>query len=217
MHTISLPESARERGRAAGLDRPIDPATTAAITVDFQRFFVDDGHPMGTADARDALQNANRVNAAVRKAGGTVVICQHSFAPPGVEPEQTDAHELHPGSVSYELNEALQIEDGDVRIVKHTSSPLHPLSASGLPELVKERGIETLIITGVASNGCCDCLARDAAQHGLNVVFVSDASAAMSDDEHNATLLNLAIYYAQVLDAAEVEAALSGASTAAER
>ena len=68
--------------------------------------------------------------------------------------------------------------------------------------------METLIITGLVTNGCCDCTARDAFQHGFNVVFASDATAAMTDEEHNAALLNLEIYYARVMRTEEIAAAL---------
>lgn len=216
MHTISIPDSAVERGRMMGLDKPIDAATTAVVAIDFQNFFVADGEPMGTANARDALVNANRVNAAVRAAGGLVVLTQHSFGPPGeVAPDTPLAEQaLLPGSASYDLHPDLVRDPGDLTVVKRRSSPLHPQADTALVEILRGRGIETVIITGLASNGCCDCLARDAFQHGFNVVFVCDASAAMTDEEHNATLLNLAIYYAQVLDTNAVEAALAKAAKA---
>lgn len=216
MHAISLPESAVERGRMMGLDKPIDRATTAVVAIDFQNFFVADGQPMGTADARDALANANRVHAAVREGGGLVVLTQHSFGPPGEVPAAEPLTEpaLLPGSPSYDLHPDLVVAPDDVLIVKRRSSPLHPQADTELLDLLRARGIETVIVTGLASNGCCDCLARDAFQHGFNVVFVSDASAAMSDAEHNATLLNLAIYYANVLDTNAVEAALAKGAAA---
>lgn len=210
MHAITLSESAVERGRTMGLHKPIDPATTAMVSIDFQNFFVADGEPMGTAHARDALANANRLNAALRAAGSLVVVTQHSFGPPGeVPPDEPLAEQaLLPGSPSYDLHPDLVVDPADVRIVKRRSSPLHPEADTDLLDLLRERGVQTLIVTGLASNGCCDCLARDAFQHGFHVVFVSDATAAMSDEEHNATLLNLAIYYAQVLDTDAVVAAL---------
>jgi ureidoacrylate peracid hydrolase len=198
-----------------GLDKPIDPASTAVVAIDFQNFFVADGQPMGTPHARDALANANRVNAAARAAGSPVVLTQHSFGPPGEDPpdEPLTEQALLPGSPSYDLHSDLVVDPADVRIVKRRSSPLHPEADTDLLALLRGRGVQTLIVTGLASNGCCDCLARDAFQHGFNVVFVSDATAAMSDEEHNATLLNLAIYYAQVLDSGAVEAALAKGST----
>lgn len=221
MHNISLPSWATDRGRLSGLDKPIDPASTAVVAVDFQRFFIDEGQPMGNPHARDILDNANRVTAAVRDSGGLVVHFQHSFDPP-VEPEpdgsipapvELSTQELRPGSPSYEIHPDIVRMPGDEMMVKYRSSPLHPEAHNDLGARLKERGIETLIITGLASNGCCDCLARDAVQHGYNVVFASDASAAMTDEEHNATLLNLAIYYAQVLDTKAIESALQAKSS----
>ena len=216
MHVISVPASAAERGRRAGLGKPIDPATTAVIAIDFQRFFIDDDEPMGTEHAQDILDNANRINAAVRAAGGLVVLTQHSLAAPAEPgpggkfpvPESLTTKELRPGSPSYELHPDLVRSVDDISIVKHQSSPLHPESRTMLREILCEHGTETVIITGLASNGCCDCLARDAFQYGYNVVVASDASAAMTDEEHNASLLNLAIYYAQVLDTNKIESAL---------
>lgn len=211
MHAISLPDSAIERGRMMGLNKPIDPATTAVVAIDFQNFFVADGEPMGTEHARDALANANRINASVRAAGGVVVVTQHSFGPPGeTTPDEPLAEQaLLPGSASYDLHPDFVVDPADLRIIKRRSSPIHPEADTNLLTTLRERGIETIIITGVASNGCCDCFARDAFQHGFNVVFVSDATAAMTDDEHNATLLNLAIYYANVLDTNTLEATLA--------
>ena len=77
-----------------------------------------------------------------------------------------------------------------------------------LDEMLRRRGIETLIITGLVTNGCCDCTARDAFQYGYNVVVATDATAAMTDEEHNGALLSLAIYYAQVMSADAIAAAL---------
>jgi ureidoacrylate peracid hydrolase len=180
--------------------------------VDFQRFFIDEGQPMGNPHARDIIDNANRINAAVRNSGGLVVITQHSMADPSnvVEGERLrrDDAVLLPGSPSYDIHPDLVRADTDVALVKYRSSPLHPKANAGLDAILETSGIQTLIVSGLASNGCCDCLARDAFQHGFDVIFASDASAAMSDEEHNATLLNLGLYYARVMSTDEIVASL---------
>ena len=128
---------------------------------------------MGNPHARDIRPNANRIHAAVRNAGGRIVLTHHSRVPPTAAatsspqaPTTVWILELIPGSSSYEIH----------------------------PNIVRAPGIETLIITGLVTDGCCDCTARDAFQHGFNGVIASDAAAAMTDDEHNAALLNLEIY-----------------------
>jgi len=220
MHSTSIPPFATERGLLMGLKRAFEPAKTAAIAIDFQRFFIDEGQPMGNAHARGILDNANRVHAAVRKAGGLVVFTQHSMAPmptscangePPAQlvPEPISNHALLPGSASYEIHPKIERTAENLSVVKYQSSPLHPRSGTGLDEMLRKRGIEAVIITGLVTNGCCDCTARDAFQYGYNVVIATDATAAMTDEEHNGALLSLAIYYAQVMSADAIAAALA--------
>ncbi|MBW4053034.1 MAG: isochorismatase family protein [Proteobacteria bacterium] len=45
---------------------------------------------------------------------------------------------------------------------------------------------------------CCHSTARDAAMMDYKVFFVSDANAAISDELHNATLLNIVYLFADV-------------------
>lgn len=219
MHVIDIPEFALERGRMMRPNPLIEAAKTAVLAIDFQRFFIDDGQPMGNVHARDVLDNANRIHAAVREAGGLVVFTQHSIeAPPatpirmepgaGPEPAPLSGAELRPGSASYELHPHIIRSPGDITVVKHQSSPLHPGAVTGLREILEARGIETVIITGLVTNGCCDCTARDAFQYGYNVFVATDATAAMTDAEHNGALLNLAIYYAEPMTANAIERAL---------
>ena len=46
-----------------------------------------------------------------------------------------------------------------------------------LDTILRERGIRTVVVTGVATNGCCYATALDANFRGYRVVFVSDATA----------------------------------------
>ncbi len=210
MHTISIPQSAIERGHLVHPPKALNPLKTAVLAIDFQRFFIDQGQPMGNEHARDILDNANRLHAALRTAGALVIFTQHSMASaaadPSISPPKLSSHELSPGSSSYEIHPRIVRSAQDLTIVKYQSSPLHPRAGTNLADVLRARGIETLIITGLVTNGCCDCTARDAFQHGFEVVFASDATAAMTDEEHNAALLNLAIYYARVMDADAIEA-----------
>ena len=57
-----------------------------------------------------------------------------------------------------------------------------------LDELLRARGIDTLIITGCLTNGCCESTARTGMENGYRVLFVADGTAAVTDQEHNATL-----------------------------
>ncbi len=56
--------------------------------------------------------------------------------------------------------------------------------------MLRDRGIDTLLITGTATNVCCESSARDAMMLNFKVVMVSDGLATHNDEEHNATLSN---------------------------
>lgn len=218
MHKVSIPDYAVSRGQLMRPPLAITPATTAVIAIDFQRFFIDADQPMGNVHARDILDNANRLHDAVRAAGGLVVLTQHSMeTPPAADPQgeypaptgkKRSEQALLPGSASFDLHPALQLSSGDLSVVKYQSSPLHQRAATGLDARLRARGIDTVIITGLVTNGCCDCTARDAFQHGYKVIIADDATAAMTDEEHNSALLNLTIYYAYVESTADIIAAL---------
>jgi ureidoacrylate peracid hydrolase len=49
-------------------------------------------------------------------------------------------------------------------------------------------GVETLIMTGIATNVCVESTARDAYQRDFRVVMVEDCCASMSEEAHEATL-----------------------------
>ncbi len=68
--------------------------------------------------------------------------------------------------------------------------------SSDLHDILEARGIDTLIITGTATNVCCESTARDTMQMNYKVIFVADANATNTDAEHNATLNNLVRLFA---------------------
>ncbi|MFX8988223.1 cysteine hydrolase, partial [Acinetobacter baumannii] len=80
-----------------------------------------------------------------------------------------------------------------------------------LHQILRDRQIDTLIVTGTLTNCCCESTARDAMQLNYKVIFVSDANAALSDAEHNATLNNMAALFADVMSTAEVIGSLEKA------
>ena len=116
MHQVSIPDFARERGALMRPVLSVNAAKTAVIAIDFQRFFIDAGQPMGNQPARDILDHANRLHAAVRQAGGPVILTQHRVGPPprtisavsvpAAQPScpheplaRSDTHQLRPATV----------------------------------------------------------------------------------------------------------------------
>jgi nicotinamidase-related amidase len=70
---------------------------------------------------------------------------------------------------------------------------LSGLAGSGLAELLAARGVDTVFLTGVATNLTVEQTARHATDLGLTVRVVADCVTAVSDEVHRASLANLAL------------------------
>jgi nicotinamidase-related amidase len=86
---------------------------------------------------------------------------------------------------------------------------LSGLAGSELPGLLAGRGIDTVFLTGVATNLTVEQTARHGTDLGLNVHPISDCVAAATDDAHAASLANLALTTRGLLTAAEAQAAVT--------
>ena len=66
--------------------------------------------------------------------------------------------------------------------------------------MLRSRGIQTVILTGVATNACVESTARDVYMHDYYLVFVSDGTATTSQAAHDATLANIDQFFGEVAD-----------------
>jgi ureidoacrylate peracid hydrolase len=70
-------------------------------------------------------------------------------------------------------------------------------------------GIENLLVAGTKTNVCCEATGRDAMMMDFRVVMVSDCLAALSDDEHRASLETFIQQFGDVMTKDEAVAVLS--------
>ena len=225
MHPSELPDDITERmrvrrGRLHLFER-LDVSRTALVVIDMQNAFLRPGAPSETPMARAIVPQINRLAQAVRAGGGVVAFAQGSFQPSGpeawplffehmVNPAFSAAilQALTPGHPDHELWPELDVQAGDVRVRKKRYSAFFP-GACSLPEQLRERGVDTVIITGTLTNVCCEASARDAMMGDFKTVMVSDANAARSDAEHLAALVTLVQFFADVRSTNDVLAMLS--------
>jgi ureidoacrylate peracid hydrolase len=185
----------------------IDPRRTALLVIDLQRGLVSPGQPFTVPGALEMLPNVVALADALRRAGGTVVFTRHSFADTGPQaipawqraaPALAAMSEIfRPGLDGHAVDPQLPVLSSDLVIDKYRFSALAQHS-SALAGILVERKIDTVIVTGVVTNCCCESTARDASMQGWRTLVASDANAAMSDEEHDAALINLARSFADV-------------------
>jgi ureidoacrylate peracid hydrolase len=64
--------------------------------------------------------------------------------------------------------------------------------------MLRARGIQTLILTGVATNVCVETTARDGFMRDYHIVFLEDCTAAYDQQQHQAALANVSSFFGQV-------------------
>jgi len=104
-----------------------------------------------------------------------------------------------PGADGHALWPGLDVLPADMQVQKRRFGAFAP-GASELHAILRQRGIDTLIVTGTASQVCCESTARDAMMLNYKVFFIADGNATFTDDEHNATLSALAHTFCDVVD-----------------
>lgn len=224
MHRIQLNDdivkNAIERRGRLRLFETIDPKRTAHIVIDMQVGFTTAGAPAEVAPAVEIIPNINQISAACRSAGALNVFVQNSiseeskrswsnwFGPFWTPAKQEGMYATFTvGKPGHALHPDIHVEPGDMHINKFRFGCFVE-GSSDLHQRLQAQGIDTLIITGCATNICCESTARDAMMLNYKVLFVSDGTATHTDYEHNSALNALMLTFADVVSTADVTSLL---------
>lgn len=230
LHRIALPDYVAERVRSRRGGEPafasIAPKRTALVVVDLQNGFMAPGQPAEMPTARAIVPNVNRLAAATRAAGGTVVWIKNTYDAEAAmtwsvwrghfatgDWGQRMEQAFTPGDPGHEIYSALDVQPDDLVISKRRFSALVQGSSS-LDTVLRQQGIDTLLIVGTATNVCCESTIRDGMMMNYKCIMVSDANACRTDEEHNATLATVAILFGDVRSTDEVINMLATGSNA---
>ncbi len=218
MHKIAIPQRIIDRV----LDRRgtlhchegLDPRRTALVVVDLQNcFMVEEVASAYVPAAVEIVPAVNRLATAVRETGGKVFWIRNTVSDDTVtswsewfglmkgQPEHIERRmkNMRMGTRGHELHPDLVVEPQDQTVFKQRFSAFIQ-GSSGLPEMLRAQGYDTVLITGTVTNVCCESSARDAMMLNFKVVMVSDANAALTDEEHNATLSSIYATFGDVMD-----------------
>ena len=200
---------------------PLVPERTALVNVDMQNCFVH-GSPFSAPDGLAVQDRINRVAAACRAAGIVVVHTSHVLRPDGsnigvlgeIAPIVKKGI-INKGSQSAALHNGLLIDPSDILLEKPRFGAFH---GTDLELILRSRGIDTIIVTGIAANVCCETTAREAVVRDFRVFFLSDGIATfdMGDvsaaELKRATCATLGFLFAQLLTVDEMIRKISAAS-----
>jgi ureidoacrylate peracid hydrolase len=215
MHKVSMSQSVIDRvvarhGREHVHDDLV-PNRTALIVVDMQNAFMLPGVAHSPClMAQEIVPNINRLASAVRATAGTVVWIKTAYSDETLESWSTlygmigakgtekRARALTLGSKGHELWPELDVQPQDLIVEKNRYSAFIQ-GSSDLASILRQRGLDTLLITGTVTNVCCESTARDAMMLNFKTVMVSDGNAAVTDEDHNASLCNFYLTFGDVM------------------
>ena len=202
----------------------VDPLRTALVNVDMQRCFVE-ASPLAAPGGPALVRRVNELARVCRDAGVLVVHTRGwmrsdgsnlgvmaRLVPPFIVGLYTE------GAASAELHDALEVHGGDVVLNKPRYGAFH---ATDLELILRSRGVDTVIISGIATNICCETTAREAAQRDFHVLFLSDGTATKdmggvaAAELQRATCASLGMVFARVATTDEVMRAIVSAAPAA--
>jgi nicotinamidase-related amidase len=109
------------------------------------------------------------------------------------------------GSYEHDIIDELKPEPADLVVDKNSSSPFN---GTGIDQLLRNMGIDTLVLSGTATDMCVETTARDAGDRGYNVIVAEDATGTYFHAHHIAALSSIARVFGQVWDTATVLGAL---------
>jgi ureidoacrylate peracid hydrolase len=197
-----------------GLGEILDPAHTALVVIDMQNDFCAENGYIHTTQNVDMSGNkplAARIGKlveAARAAGAMVVwvkaIYDHDLLPAPMLSKMLDKGKGAVccasdswGADFYEIGPV----DGEQVVEKRCYSAFHNTQ---MDDILRRRGIKSLVMTGVATNVCVESTLREAFFHGYYIVMPPDCVGSANVPLHKATIKSVEFIFGETPESDEV-------------
>lgn len=192
------------------------------IIIDVQYNYVGDDKPIaeqldrwpsgGGAAAWQAIRNIQKVREAAQQAGIPVFFTRNvqkkTMAFDGFSTKTSrDQSRYLDGRPEAQIVKELEPQENELVIDKSYASVFY---GTPLQSYLVKLDIDTLIIVGGSTGGCCRATAVDAVSRNYNVAMVEDCVYDRIELSHKAALLDLWMKYCDVADSGEIIAYLNG-------
>jgi ureidoacrylate peracid hydrolase len=211
------------------LEQKVSPAHAAVLVVDVQNDFVADGgffYQIGAdvSTIQRSIPRLARLIEHARQAGVLVIFIQAIYDPqclsaPMRERDRRVGREMPrclTGSWGADFH-VIAPGPNEPIVIKHRYSAF---ANTQLDELLKRRGVRSLLLTGVSTDTCVESTGRDAYFIDYYVTLVADCCAAASERDHLAAVerferdYGAAVASADVIDAWERSGSLAARAVA---
>ncbi len=185
-----------------------EPSKLALINVDMQSVFVH-GSPISAPDGLAILENVNRIATQCRSSGSMVIHTRHAIRSDGsnvgvmgvIMPNVCDGF-MNRNEERTELYSGLDVQARDIVLEKPRFGAF---TYTDLDLILQDNNIDTVAVTGIATNICCETTAREAYALNYKVIFIEDATCTFdmegstAAELQKATCSSLAFGFAEVV------------------
>lgn len=176
----------------------MNPTKTALVLIEFQNDFTTAGGVFhdavkGVMHSTDMLANTATTVEQARKLGVKIIHMPIQFADGypelthrsyGILKGVADGSAFRAGSWGAEITEALSREPADILI--EGKRGLDAFATTGLDLVLRNNGIQNLVVAGFLTNCCVEGTVRSGYEKGYDVVTLTDCTATFSDEQQQA-------------------------------
>jgi len=159
----------------------LDPTTTALVFIDLQHGIV--GLDLAPHAPSQVVANCARLADAYRAKGAAIVYVRVDLN--NMHTHTVDRARAHGGNIPAIASEIVPeagMQPGDALVTKRQWGAFY---ASELDQILRRRGIKTVLLAGIATNMGVESTARAAFDQGYDLVFAEDAMSTMNADWHH--------------------------------
>lgn len=157
------------------------PQKTALLVIDMINGFLKQGGPLEMRRGRRIVPKLNKLISSCRKKDILIIFIVHSHRKNGSDlglfkdfiPPMTESI-LNEGTSDIKIYDEIDYLENDIVVAKRAFSAFYD---TDLDLILRANGIDTVIISGVATHSCCEATARDARHRNYKVIFLSNGTA----------------------------------------
>jgi len=182
----------------------LDPKSTALVLIDLQKGIL--GNTLVPTSAEDLVARGQALAERFRAAGATVVLVNVDFSADGGDMlrQRVDAAPTMPkGGFPAGWNDFPPglMQPGDLKITKRQWGAFY---GTELDLQLRRRGIRTIVLGGVATQIGVESTARQAYEHGYELLIVKDATTSSVAEGHDMSMKHILPRLARLVDSGDI-------------
>lgn len=182
----------------------LDPRNSALVLIDLQKGIL--GYSLTPVTSQELLERGQALAGRFRSAKATVVLVNVAFSPGGADmlrqpvdqPQPLPAGGLPAGWSEFPSG---LMQTGDLQITKRQWGAFY---GTELDLQLRRRGIRTIVLGGVATHIGVESTARQAYEHGYELLIVKDVTTSSDAEGHEMSMKHIMPRLARVVQSSDI-------------